>query len=441
MPSYVKPRITLSGLPTVTGDFQRPYSEPCTWKAVLDNKSRTYGFTSDIANPAAYTGTFNLNLLDSEGETWSSPDLVLKLYDYDTGTVSISGKCKLDLMDRNSQNIIVDSETGSMTVENMPLNEVLQLLADTAGLTVSGAPSTNVVEWHLADINPLKEFQKLCDPTLVFYMGSGNTIIVESATDHTLARTLTGHDDLFLLKFSRSDELTNAATVERIVPQPGRVVLFDEGGSGGSEIEETNGPHALSEPSRSLTFEIKEALRGRIIGIVLLDESGDPIYEDQFTMPSYTGTVPVHSFTFIYDVNELADSWPGEWTPQWHIRITGLGLDAAPVPLEGYSATATAGAGDRPYEEAFSSAAINNQTEAGVAAQALADRGARAGNVLNVATRLTADVPTPNAGVRVTDWHAEISSLDCVLELLKITWAAKGDSGTMSWDMTFLGVE
>ena len=452
MPAEIAPIIYVTRasaiVRTTAGSITLPYSEPCSWNVTLDNSTGLYNPSAALAQVREHAEVYmQISVYDDELDSWVSPDLVAEDYDYNTDVVTLSGRCRLAELDRDDQVIEVPDTGGLATAEGWTVANLCELICAHCGLTITGAPTRVVSEYNLVG-NPLQMLRDLLEPTHVFRMGEGGQVVVTPATSHTSAGDLVDADDLEILRFRRTTQINNRATVERLVPQAQFETLFDESRSGGSELGAidgpANGPHALSTPSRYFTFTIKDgyrALDGQLVGFRLIGEDGETVGTAPFTLGSYIGVEPVHAFSFYYLVDEEdATSW-GPWTPNWRIQIQGIPADADPVPEVGYSETYSAGAGDRPYPEPYSSVALATAEDAQAAAQALVDVGIRAGNILNCATRLRpAKVFLANAGVTVVDASSELD-VDAVIEAVTDGWDEDGDTGTITYECTIPEVE
>ena len=161
----------------------------------------------------------------------------------------------------------------------------------------------------------------------------------------------------------------------------------------------------LSEPSRAVRVEKAEGRRSIVEDIVFRDSLGNPLNTQPFTGPgsAFYSLTPIHSVTFSNNLKPGA-AGQGAYTPRWEFVLSGFPLGVDPVPVEGYSATSTEGAGDRPYPEPFTSLAIENLADAQASADALTEIGTRIGNILNFKVRLMpGKIPDPNALISITD--------------------------------------
>jgi len=404
---------------TLVGD------EPCPWEITLDNSSGDYNPSSSIANPRTYTEYLSITV-DNESDTpWDSPDLVLEDYDYDTSTVTLTGRCRLSELDREDQ-IIGDFE--DETVAN-----ILTAIAAEYGLTVTGAPTRTVKMFHAIG-NPLDMFRELLSPTHTFRMGAGGQIVCESVLTHDPGPSLSDDEDLEILRFKRTSEIYNKATVERVAASGGLVTLFNEGRSGGSSLGA--GQEAVfSEPTRNFIIRTKFGERGELNSIVPWSEDG-PLTPLPLNQTAWSSTTPIVKLVFVYELNVSAATW-GEYTPNWWMEVAGWPISVDPVPEEGYSQTAFAGAGDRPYPEPFTSISISSESDALTAAQALVELGTRQGTILTVATRLNpTKIAKPNSTIQVEDYESQLDD-EFVVEATTISDDESGDTGTITIEATY----
>ncbi len=423
-------------LRTLGGQLRLTYNEPCTWSLRLDNSEQTYNADQPIANPRTLTDTVSIQFEDEVAEsTWTSPDLLVEDYDYNTDVVTVSGRCKLAKLDVDDQGI--DVGDGTATLEDSTVAAALALIGAEVGLTFSGAP-TRVIRGpiHLVG-NLLQLVLEILGPTHVIRMGSGNTVLVESSTTHSTATALTDNDDLEILTYRRTSYIYNKATVERIVETTGRQVLFQIQASGGELLGPTPSPiQSFVTPSRNFQFIVLSGYRGVIDSITLRDDEGDPVGGGPFSgLFTYVGNDVVHGFTYVYTESDDADTWGVPWTPNVDILVIGYPSSVDPVPEVGYSETATAGAGNRPYPDPFSSLSVDTAADAQAMAQALVDRGTRDGNILNLAIRHRVDFPIPNQEVPVTDFLSGIDESP-VIEATTIDWDESSDTGTITLEGT-----
>lgn len=426
-----RPTITAAlgatALKVAGGNFRLEFDEPSSFQLELHNGAGDYNPDAAIANPRTLTDRVIITVV--KGGTYNSPSFIVEDYDYGTSVAVVSGRCILSLLDRNDQHI--DVGDGTSTLENTTLAAALSLIGAAYGVTFSGVPTRNLAgPYHLVG-NPLQWVRDLIGPTHVIRAGTGTTILVESATTHSTATAITADNKLEILTFKRTSEVYNKATVERLVETTGEVELYKEVASGGTILQTTT-DRDFSEPSRTFSIRENKALRAPngALYLTLLDEEGDPVAPYPFTLGAYTGLTEIHGVRYYYDLDTRSPTWPGAWTPNLHLEIVGYPLEVSPVPTEGYSETATVGAGDRPYPEPFSSLLIDDATTAQAAAQALADRGSRIGNVLNANIRLTADLPLPNQEVDITD-DPGLSGIDetVLVESVEVSWSPT-DTGT-----------
>lgn len=371
----------------------------------------------------------------NDDSTWESVDLLAEEYDYDTGRVTLSGRCKLAKLDVDDQVIIAEDDLS--TAEGWTVAELLTEIAGHVGLTVTGAPTRVVPQFHLVG-NPLEMFGDLLEPTHGFRMGSGNQIVVFELASRSTAGSLKDDADLELVKFKRSSAIRNRATVERLVPDPGPVVLYSGTASqepGGSPVTGTQGPFEFSSPSRYWWFTKKNGYRGEINSVSPKDEVGAPVGSQPLTATAYQNSEPAAGCSFNYELGEDAAA-QGPFVPNWEIEVTGYPADVLPPPTEDFSATKSAGAGDKPYPEPFSCISINTQEEAETAAQALVDKGIREGQMLNLGTRVRPDkIFAANSSIDLEDFLSGLN-LDVVLETPTLAWGEK-DTGTLGYECTF----
>lgn len=400
---------------TIVGD------EPASWQIVLDNSERDYITTAAIANPRTFSSTLSLEV-EGGGNSWNSVDLILEDYSYDTNTVTISGRCRLAQLDREDQPI--------GDYENTTVAVVLAAVATLYGMTVTGAPTRALKLYHAIG-NPLEIFRDLLQPTHTFRMGAGSQIVIQSITSNPTGPSYEDDDHLEIVRFKRTSDIYNKATVERVVQTSGRITLVNDERSGGDELAGTK-TVTFSEPSRVFNLDRLFARRGKIQSIVFLDQSNNPINATPFNQVVYVGLTPVYAMQFQYDlITANAVNW-GDWTPRWEIEISGYPLSISPVPIEGYSQTATAGAGDRPYPEPFTSLALETEAAALAAAQALVAIGTRQGNMLDFSTRLAPTmIPSPNQSCAVTDYLSGLSG-SFIVEAVTISEEESGDTGTIT---------
>lgn len=402
------------------------YSQPCQWTLLLNNSAGDYPKTAALANPRTASSYCNLTV-DNGVNDWVSPDLKIKSYELVGKLVTLSGQCRLSELNKNDQ--WVDVGDGTCTLEGVTLSVALGLIGTAFGFTFSGVPSRNVVGPYHLDGNPLQWIRDLLGPTHVFRMGDGNEIVIEASTGQISTATYTDRVELEEVRFRRTDEGYNNATVERLEQASGRVVLYDESHSGG-DVVDLQGPFDLSQPSRNLFFEIMNGYRGEITGISLKDSEGDPVGTQPLPGRNYVGNDPVSAFTFNYDVSEDANSWGVPWVPNWHIRIVGYPVSASPPATEGYSKSGTAGLGDNPYPQPFSTLNLETGTEAQAAADALATRGHRSSTIVNKRMRLRVDFPLPNKAFTIVDADTGLSDL-AVAENVMVQWNEASNTGSI----------
>jgi hypothetical protein len=405
--------------------------EPCGWSITLDNRDQDYNPSAAIANPRTFSEVCSLKY-DDESDVWNSPDLVLEDYSYNTNQVTISGRCRLAQLDREDQQI--DAGGGISTFENTTVATLVAAIVSPYGLTISGAPSRAVRMFNAVG-NPLQMLRDLLGPTHTFRMGAGTQIVVESISSNSSGPDYTDDEDLEVLEFRRTSDLYNKATVERVTPTGGRITLVDEQKSqDGSENIFADQEVSLSEPSRVFTIEEAFGERGELLGFQLWNGESS-VGAVPFLNRTYVGITQVTRITFTYTLN-VGHEEQGPYTPNWSIKVRGYPLSVDPVPTTGYSQTRTAGAGDRPYPEPFTSLAIENNTDAGSAASALVDIGGRQGNSLRMSTRLRpTHIPWPNQSIGIEDAHSEIDA-EFVVAMVGITEDQNGDTGTITAEAT-----
>lgn len=396
--------------------------EPCSWTVQLDNSEGDYNPSASLANPRTYSGYLNIDV-DLDSDSWSSPDLVVEDYSYDTDSVTISGRCRLSELDREDQTL--------GDYEDTTVAAILTDIAGVYGLTVTGAPTRAVRIYHAIG-NPLQMFRELLNPTHVFRMGAGNQIVVEPVAGVSGTTSFVDDEHLEVVRFKRTSEIFNKAIVERVYSGGGQQVLADqrksEGGSlGAGQIVE------LSSPSRAFTVVEKFGLRGNLVGIQALDASDNVLAT--LGGNSYVGTTAAAKVRFSYDLNVNAQDGTA-YTPEWWVKIVGYPDTVDPPPVEGYSATATAGAGDRPYPEPFTSQTIEDQAAAQAAANAFVEIGTRQGNILDISTRLhPSRIPAPNSTISITDFQSGLSG-SWIAEVVNITEDEDSDTGTTGVEAT-----
>lgn len=423
-------------LPVMSGNLTLSYSEPCEFTFELDNSSGDYEQDEELADVREPEPEYLLLNIQTGEDTWPDcPDLRVK--NYRSGpddTVTVSGRCRLCELDKNDQAIVVD---GISTVEGETAANLVDMIVAAYGLTATGVPDRVIPTFDLVG-NPLEWLGEML-PDYVFRMGSGNQVVFSLYTSHASGPHLEDEEHLEVLDFVRSDDIYNKATVERVVPTSGEVELLNVQQSWDAHPSPSVLEFTLDQPSRQFSFRILKGYRGKLQEMVLLDESGDPITgPGPFTNPSYTGTVPVYSFTVDYvpgiDAGDL-----GPYKPNIEILVTGLPLAVDPVPVDGYSATATAGAGDRPYPEAFSLVVVPDQTAAMSVAEAKVEKGLRDGSLLGLETRILANkIPIANGGATVTDAKKKFTAKPVIAESIRLSFDRSGDTGTMAVETTFM---
>jgi hypothetical protein len=168
--------VTRSGstLRTMGGNVSMPHSEPWTWSATLDNTAGTYHPFSTVALVRGAAAYYKINVSFAAETPWASCDLVAEDYEYNTDEVTISGRCRLAELDRDDQVIEVADELS--TAEGETVAAILALVAAHCGLTVTGAPTRVVPQYHLVG-NPLQMFRDLLEPTHGFRMGTGGQVV------------------------------------------------------------------------------------------------------------------------------------------------------------------------------------------------------------------------------------------------------------------------
>lgn len=415
-----------SNLKKSSSNLQLNMEEPCTWSVTLDNSEGDYNPGESIANPRTYTGVFNLVYEAWDGSSSrTSPDLILEDYDYDTHTVTLSGRCKLAKLDREDQ---VFGDFKEVTVA-----AICTALAAPYGLTVAGAPS-RTVKLFRGFGNPLNLLRTLLYPTHTFRMGAGSEIVVEPVATHTGGPTITDEDWLEVLKFKRTSEIFNKATVERVEGGGGQQTLADEerSASAGENIYDSQRVD-LSSPSRSFSIDVDFGQRGELTNFVVWEEEGSAIGPLEGTK-TYLGTTDATYITFDYILSDWAyDPDRGPFTPTWQVVISGTPAEGV-APSEDFSATASAGAGDRPYPEPFTSLALETYADALAAAQALVHVGTRRGNPLEAAWRLSPDkIGWPNQEFALTDYLSGLTD-GWIAETLNVTEEEAGDTGTITME-------
>jgi hypothetical protein len=425
--------VTRSGttIKTMGGNVSMPHSEPWTWSATLDNTAGTYHPFSTVALVRGAAAYYKINVSYAAETAWASCDLVAEDYEYDTDAVTISGRCRLAELDRDDQVIEVADELS--TAEGETVAAILALVADHCGLTVTGAPTRVVPQYHLVG-NPLQMFRDLLEPTHGFRMGTGGQVVCFALSSRSNTGSLKDDADLELLTFRRTTEIRNKATVERLVSQAGPEVLFSRSASEISSVG-VQGPFDMT-PSRQWWFTKKLAYRGVINAVSPRDDVDDPVGTQPLIQQGYTNADASHGIMFTYELN--ADAYDnGDFVENYDVEIVGYPLDVDPPPEESYSETYSLGAGDRPYPEPFSVVSIDTAAEALAAATALVEQGVRMGQMLNLQTRLRpSKIFTANDELSLEDFLSGID-LDVVLELPAFSWDESSDTGTLTYDCTF----
>lgn len=413
------------------------YSEPCEFSLTIDNSGGGYGPNSEISDVRAADPEYLLLNIQTGSDTWPDcPDLRVKTYRSGPDeTVTVTGRCRLCELDKNEQ--AIDVGDGISTIEGETADVIVDMIVSAYGLTATGVPARVIPTFDLVG-NPLEWLSELL-PDYVFRMGTGNQIIFSPYTTHASGPHLEDAAHLEVLDFVRSDDIYNKATVERVVPQSGEIELLHAQQSFDTHPSPSVLSFSFSEPSRQFTFRILKAYRGVDLNteMVLLDENGDPTGTAPFTLDTYTGTVPVYGFTVDYAL--LPDAAAnGPFKSNLEILVTGYPLDVDPVPLEGYSATATAGLGDQPYPEPFTLAVVPDLTAAMSVAEAKVEKGMRDGSLLGLSTRIMADkIPRANGGLTVTDAKKGLSNKAVIAESITLTLGAS-ETGTMAVETTFV---
>lgn len=425
-------------LKKISSSLRLVLDEPASWTIVLDNSEGDYDPDESIANPRTYSNTLSIEYETADGaDSWTSPDLVLEDYDYDTDVVTLTGRCRLAQLDRDDQ--VIDNGSGSATFENTTVDAVLDAIAAEYSMTVTGAP-TRAVRSFQAVGNPLDMFRDLLYPTHCFRMGSGSQIVVQAIDSNGSGPAYADAPDLEVVRFKRTSEIYNKATVERVTPNAGLQQLAFEERSGGDTLVGVQSV-TLSAPSRYLLLRSYPAQirgdRGVITSMQLKDSEGGIVGASPYNKPSYVGNTPVASVDFQYELTDPeAVNW-GPWTPRWIAEFWGYDTEDSPPEVEGYSATATAGSGDRPYPEPFTSLAIETESDAQDAADALVALGTRQGNILNFQCALHPDlIPWPNNALDLTDFKSGLTGTDWICEAVSIDEAEGGDTGTISIEAT-----
>lgn len=439
MPDLIAPeiRIIRNGVPLKTrgGTLTIVNNEPQELTADLDNDSGgDYKPASAVAQVRDFVSALPLTVrIDSGGTAWTSSDFLVDEYqfrgDAKSDEVALECSCKLSELDLDDQYMpdLVATTVGAAASD----------IATEYGLTVNGAPSRNLRGPYHRNGNPLDWMGDVLEPLSNFRMGAGSQLEIFPATPGPVSHTYIDKDWIQKLDFRRSKRVQNEATVERVVEAIGVVNLVDEALTGGTSL---GGPQtvSLSSPSRSFRFIQKYGQYGVVEDIVLLDGGGLPIAgaPAPYNSEIYEGAEAVHSIQFNYNLKPGALTW-GPFEPNWEIQVEGSTLAANPVPIEGFSETRTAGLGDRPYPDPFSTLILDNATDAGQAAQVFADEGQRRGTVLVVTVRVTDDFPMPGGSIQVIDARSGLSVI-AVVELVRITWAEGSDPGTLRLECSVL---
>lgn len=423
-------------LPLVDWSFTWSYSEPAEFSFTIDNEDGTYGPDSDLADVRNASPTYLVLHIQTGEDTWTSPDLRAKGYrSAPEETVILTGRCRLCEIDINDQ--AIDAGSGLSTIEGETADNIVDMILTPYGLTATGVPARVIPTFDLVG-NPLDWLGELL-PDYVFRMGTGGQLLFTQYTSHGTGPDLVDEDHLEILDFFRSDDIYNRATVERVVPQSGEVTLLHVQQSFEAHPSPSVLPFNLDQPSRSFVFRIMKAYRGENLfaELVLLDENGDPTGPAPYTMTSYTGTTPVHSITVDYALTPDAAA-NGPFKSNLEILITGYPLDVDPPPTEGYSATETEGAGDRPFPEPFTLVVVPDLTAAQAVAAAKVEKGMRDGSLLDLEMRILADkIPVPNGATTVTDAKKNFASKAVIVETISLTGGGV-DTGTMSLQTTFV---
>jgi len=443
MPAEVKPKVWVTRgatvLPLMDWSFTWSYSEPAEFTFTLDNQDGTYGQDSAIADVRNASPTYLVLHIQTGEDTWASPQLRVKGYRSGPDeTAIVTGRCRLCELDVNDQ--AIDAGDGISTIEGETAATIINTILTEYGLTQTGAPSRVIPTFDLVG-NPLDWLGELL-PDYVFRMSTSTAgqLLFTQYTSHGSGPALEDREHLEVVDFFRSDDIYNRATVERVVPQSGEVVLFSIQQSFDTHPSPSVLEFTLDQPSRQFRFVTMKAYRGQSLftELVLKDEHGDPTGITPYTMTSYTGTTPVYSFTVDYALTPDASS-NGPFKSNLEILIVGYPLDVDPVPVEGYSYTASEGAGDRPYPEPFTLAVVPDLAAAQAVAEAKVEKGLRDGSLLDLEIRVLADmIPVPNGAATVTDYKKGFSAKAVIVETINLSGAESGDSGTMALQTTFM---
>lgn len=421
-------------LPLVDWSFTWSYSEPAEFSFTIDNQSGDYGKDSDVADVRG-TPTYLTLHIQTGAVTWTSPDLRVKGYRSGPDeTAILTGRCRLCELQVNDQQI--DVGDGLSTIEGETADNIVDIILTEYGLTATGVPARVIPTFDLVG-SPITWLEELL-PDYVFRMGTGGQVIFSLYTSHATGPDLVDEDHLEVLDFYRSDDIYNRATVERVVPQSGEIELLNLQQSWDTHPSPSVLEYDLSEPSRQISIRILKGYRGSLQELVLIDEEDNPITgPGPWTATRYTGITPVAKISVDYVLGlDAYDNGP--FKSNIEILITGYPLDVDPVPTEGYSYTASEGAGDKPFPEPFSLAVVPDLTAAQSVAEAKVEKGMRDGSLLDLETRLLAGfIPIPNGGCTVTDAKKGFDAMGVIVETISLS-GGEGDTGTMSLQTTFV---
>lgn len=414
-----------------SSDLRLVLDEPCTWSIVLDNSGGDYDPDEAIANPRTYSAVLSLTY-DDGADPWTSPDLILEDYDYDTGSVTIGGRCRLSQLDRDDQ--FVDSGDGTATFEDTTVAAVINAILAAVSLTQTGAPTRAVKKFHAVG-NLLDLVRDLLYPTHRMRMGAGSQVVIQAIDAEPAGPSYTDVDHVEILTFARTSEIYNKATVERVSSVAGWQVLAEAEVSGGDTLADVQ-TIELDTPSRSFIIAQRYGKRGVIDSVVLRDSGGASVGATPYPQIAYSGNTSVSSIDFQYSLNVGAADY-GPFTPEYYWRVEGYPDSVSAPETEGYSATATAGSGDRPYPEPFTSLAIETEADAQAAADALVVLGTRLGNMLNFNTRLNpTKIPWPNMALDLTDGVSGLTGTEWICETVTITEDESGETGNILIEAT-----
>ena len=442
MPAEVKPKVWVTRgatvLPLMDWSFTWSYSEPAEFTFTLDNQDGTYGQDSAIADVRNASPTYLVLHIQTGEDTWASPQLRVKGYRSGPDeTAIVTGRCRLCELDVNDQ--AIDAGDGISTIEGETAATIINTILTEYGLTQTGAPSRVIPTFDLVG-NPLDWLGELL-PDYVFRMSTSTAgqLLFTQYTSHGSGPALEDREHLEVVDFQRSDDIYNRATVERVVPQSGEIELLNVQQSWDAHPSPSVLPFDLAEPSRQISIRTLKGYRGRLEDLVLIDADDNPISgPGPWTATRYTGITPVAKITVDYIKAINADT-QGPYKPNIEILITGYPLDVDPVPTEGYSYTASSGSGDKPFPEPFSLAVVPDLAAAQAVAEAKVEKGLRDGSILDLETRVLADmIPVPNGAATVTDYKKGFSAKAVIVETINLSGAEGGDSGTMALQTTFM---